>query len=249
MSKIIGIISVIILFQINLFAQLSTYSIFNNIESAVFEVEDMHPNEIKMYNHLVKERGASEGSALWAINSLRANNNLIDAPSTIVDFMFVPEITATDSIAGIDESVIGACYILIELINTMPKVIKEITFEFEFENEDTQVYDIKTGDKYCVLKYNNIGGRSTSSKIGDITNSFHECCRLLTYSDASFKKLFYNKKATSVKLHSCLIKYSDGTSSSKVSIFDNVNHLYSLIDDGPLKPYKDFCKKIKEEVK
>ena len=264
MRKIAFIICILICFQTKIFAQFSEYSIRDNVEFAVFEVEDMTPIEIKMYNYVVLEKGGDPDGALYCINVLRANKNLKCAPPTIVDFRFAPEIkkidsTLVDSYPDVSEfkekdfawseKDEGACLVLVEVLNTTTKKIREITFEFEFENDGVPIYDIKTGDKYCILKFQNIGGRAASSNISEIAEAFHECKRLLTYNEASYKKLFYNKKATTAILHQCTIKYEDGTVSNKVALFNNMNNNATLLDDGPLKPYRDFCRKIVREGK
>ncbi|MBR4924784.1 MAG: hypothetical protein IKZ61_03435 [Prevotella sp.] len=242
---------IIILFtlcsQHKVYAQFSSYSKYSNEESVAYQVEDLSSEEIKTYNSFVNgENGLSNEIALFIINAGRAHTNLQCAPATIIDFHLKPEITEEDSIP----EALGACDVFIELINTTPKVIKEITFEFEFENNGTKVYDIKTGDQYCILKFRNLKGRTNSDKYSEIRKTIFDCYHVLSFPDASYKKLFYNKKANTIRLHSCLIKYNDGTTSNKVSIFDNgYSGTDKIFNDGPLKPLLDLMKKLKEEGK
>ena len=224
-------------------AQFSSYSKYDNEESVAYQVEDLSPGEIKAYNSFVDgENGMSKEHALYYINAGRAQTNLQYAPATIIDFHLEPEITEEDSISD----ALGACFVFVELINTTPKVINEITLEFEFANNGSQVYDIKTGDQYCILKFKNLKGRTNSDKYLTIGETIFECYHLLSFSEATYKKLFYNKKATSIKLHRCLIKYNDGTTSNKVSIFSNgYSGSDRLLNDGPLKPLLDLLEKNK----
>lgn len=233
--------------QHKVYAQISTYSKYNNEENVAYQVEDLSSGEIKTYNSFVRgEDGMSKDVALLLINAGRAHTNLQYAPATIIDFNFSPLITEEDSIPD----ALGACNIYVEIINSTPKVINEITFEFEFENNGTKVYDIKTGGEYCVLKFNNLKGRTNSNKYLEIRNTIYDCYHLLLLSDASYKKLFYNKKATTIRLHRCTIKYNDGTTSNKVAIFDNgYSNSDKLLNDGPLKPLLDFTKKLRLEGK
>lgn len=218
-------------------AQITTYSSADNEEYAVFEVEDMYPDEIKTYNSWISD-GLPENVALMYINAGRAQTNLINAPATIVDFHF-------DS--G-NQDVDGTVRLFVELINTSPKTIKDITFEFEFENYGSPVYDIKTGDRYLVLKYSNLKGRTKSDLYKDLVQGSLDTYHLLTYEKATYKKLFHNKKASAVLLHSVKIKYTDGTSSTKVAIFDNgyMNN-ESLLDNGPLSPLTRILDKNKKD--
>lgn len=248
MKRIIYIIFFIALcFQHKVYAQFSSYSKYNNEESVAYQVEDLSSEEIKTYNSFVNgENGMSNHVALFLINAGRAHTNLQCAPATIIDFHLKSEITEEDSIP----EALGACDVFVELINTTPKVINEITFEFEFENNGSKVYDIKTGDQYCILKFKNLKGRTNSNKYSEIRETIFDCYHVLSFKNASYKKLFYNKKATTIRLHRCLIKYNDGTTSNKVSIFDNgYSDSDKIFNDGPLKPLLDLLKKLKEEGK
>ena len=89
-----------------------------------------------------------------------------------------------------------------------------------------------------VLKFTNLRGRTKSDLYVDVADNILKCYHRLKYEDANYIKKFYNKKATIVNLHSVKIKYVDGSSSTKVAIFDN-GYLGSdrLLYDGPLSPY------------
>lgn len=225
-------------------AQLTIYSSYENEESAVFEVEDMSSNEIKIYNEWVNN-GMDPKYALLYINAGRAQDNLINAPATIIDYHLFKD-------KGND----GAVDVAVEILNTSSKTILEITLEFEFENDYSPVYDIKTGDKYLVLKFANLTGRSTSDIYTEFTENLMKCYYLLRSENATYKKLFYNKKASKVKLHSVSIKYDNGMTSTKAAIFDN-GYLgrEDLRYDGPLSPIirclefidKDNAKEVQKE--
>lgn len=223
-------------------AQITTYSKWDNVEKVSYQVEDLGPEEIRTYNSFVNS-GMSIDDALLDINAGRAHSNLEYAPATIVDYVFTSEVTDKDSIP----EALGACGLYVELINSTPKTIREITLEFEFENNGTQVYDIKTGGKYCVLKFNNLKGRTKSTKYSDIRKTIFDCYHLLSISDASYKKLFYNKTANTIRLHRATIKYSDGTTSNKIAVFKNgYSDSDKLLDEGPLKPLLDYTKSIRK---
>ena len=222
-------------------AQISMYSSYDNEEDVVYDVEDMYPEEIKVYNKWINE-GMEPYHALLFINAGRAQDNLIAAPATIIDYMFTPEITEEDSIPG----AIGAIGVYVNLINTTPKVIKEITLQFEFENNSTPVYDIKSGDQYLVLKFKNLTGRTKSDIYKTIAENLMSVYHSLSLNDATYKRLFYNKKATSIKLHSARIVYADGSTSNKIAIFDNgYYNTDKLFYDGPLCPATRFIKNRK----
>ena len=221
------------LFTLQIHAQITSYSKWDNVESVAYEVEEMESDEIKTYNSFINN-GISIEYALKLINAGRAQTNLIYAPATIINYNFSPEVTEQDSI----QDALGACNIWVEIINTTPKIIREITVEFEFLDYNTQLYDIKTGGKYCVLKFNNLKGRTNSNKYVEIEETIMDCYSILGMSDASYKKLFYNKKANTIRLHKAIIKYNDGTTSNKIAVFDN-DYSNSLLYDGPLKPLID----------
>ncbi len=214
------------------FAQMVSYSKYDNEEEPVFDVEDMYPEEIKVYNEWVNDDNDTD-YALFYINAGRAQDNLIAAPATIIDYKFIPEVTEEDSIPD----AIGAVGVFIELINSTPKTIKEITLQFKFEHYSSPVYDIKTGGEYMVLKFKNLAGRTKSNRYNEIVDKVMATYHHLSMNDASYKKLFYNKKATTMILHSAKIIYADGSSSSKIAIFDNgYNNSDNLLVDGPLSP-------------
>lgn len=217
-------------------AQITTYSSYDNVESAVYEVEDMESYEIKDYNSWAKA-GVKHEASLMYINAYRAQINLINAPATIIDFHLYN-----------DEENSGAAELNIEILNSTPKTIKEITLEFEFENNGTPVYDIKTGDRYMVLKYSNLSGRTKSDLYAEVADNIMKCYHLFQTKDATYKKLFYNKKANIVRLHSAKIKYSDGSTSTKIAVFNNgYNGKQSLFNDGPLSPIVKYINHINKE--
>lgn len=223
-------------------AQITWYSSLDNVKRASYQVEDLGPEEIRIYNSFVNS-GMSINAALLDINAGRAHSNLEYAPATIIDYHFKSVISENDSIPD----AVGACGLYIELINSTPKTIREITLEFEFKNNGTQVYDIKTGGKYCVLKFNNLKGRTKSLKYSDIRQTILDCFHVLSITDASYKKLFYNKTATTILLHRAVIKYADGTTSNKIAIFNNgYSGSEKLFNDGPLKPLVDYTKSLRK---
>lgn len=229
----------LILFAINKGnAQITSYSSYDNEETVVYEVEDMESYEIKDYNRWAKE-GYTNESSLMYINAYRAQINLIDAPATIIKYYFIKNENESDPLV-----------VDVELINSTTKTIKEITLEFEFDNATTPVYDIKTGDSYLVLKYSNLSGRTKSDLYDEVANTVLKSYHYLKYKDATYKKLFYNKKATVTRLHSAKIKYIDGTTSTKIAVFQNG----SLLENGPLSPFVKYLeyiekKRIEEETK
>ena len=230
--------------HIQVFAQFSSYSSDDNEEEPAYQVEELSSEEIKIYNSFI-ENGMNNEQALMYINAGRAHTNLECAPATIIDFSFDPELDELDSIPD----ALGACGVFVKILNTTPKTIKEITLEFEFKCNGTQVYDIKTGDKYCVLKFQNLKGRTKSTLYSEIIKTVLNIFYNFDMSDASYKKLFYNKKSTTISLHRVAIKYSDGTSSNKAAIFYNgFNDSEDLFHDGPLKPLISYMNKIKREI-
>lgn len=245
MKKQVLLSLALVLCHQSLYSQISIYNKYDNIESPAFQVEELDPAEIKSYNGFIND-GFSASEALGYINVGRAHSNLEYAPATIINYDFSPEILDSDSIPD----AIGACNVEIELINTSPKTIKEITLQFEFLNGYTQVYDIKTGDKYCVLKFSNLEGRTKSYKYKDMMNTIMNCYHILSLNDASSKKLFYNKTANSIRLHKAFIKYTDGSSSTKMAVFvdKNYNNDGSLLRDGPLRPFIEFVNNVKPHV-
>ena len=241
MKKFLFISLLIVLVNSIANAQITSYSSADNEEYAVYEVEDMESYEIKDYNSWTKQ-GFDQKYSLLYINAYRAQINLINAPATIIDYHLYT-----------DENESGAVVVDVELINSTPKTIKEITFEFEFRNGSTPIYDIKTGDSYMVLKFTNLRGRTKSDIYSEVAENILKCYHRLKCEDAAYIKKFYNKKATSVNLHSVKIKYTDGSTSNKVAIFDN-GYLENnrLMFDGPLSPYinyLDYLMKKEEATK
>ena len=236
MKKYLSISLIVILVALTANAQFPTYSSYDNEYSAVYEVEDMDSYEIKDYNSWAKE-GSPHESSMMFINSYRAQINLINAPATIIDFHLYN---------GEDNP--GALMLIIELINSTPKTIKEISLEFEFKNDGTPVYDIKSGDRYLVLKFANLKGRTKSEMYDDVAENIFNSYHMLKSEDAINKKLFYNKKANTARLHSAKIKYTDGSTSSNIAIFYNgYSGKETLLNDGPLSPIVKYLNHIKKD--
>ena len=232
MKKLLSISLIAILAALTANAQFSTYSSYDNEESVVYEVEDMSPDEIKTYNKWINS-GLSKEDALTFINAGRAHDNLLSAPATIIDCNFIDSETFKST---------GEVAISITLLNTTPKTIKEITIEFEFENNSSPVYDIKSGDKFLILKFTNLKGRTNSNLYSDIMSSLTDCLHILKMSDASFVKPFFNKKATTANIHSAKIKYNDGSSTTNIALFNRgYGKKENIIADGPLSPFFRFC--------
>lgn len=236
MKKFILISLIALLAVVTANAQFPTYSSYDNEFSPVYEVEDMESYEIKDYNSWTKKDLPHESSLMF-INSYRAQLNLINAPATIIDFQLYN---------GNDNP--GALMLIIELINSTPKTIKEITLEFEFKNDGTPVYDIKSGEKYLVLKFANLKGRTKSEMYNDVAENILNCYHMLRSDSSVNKKLFYNKKANMARLHSARVKYTDGSSSSNIAIFDNgYSSKESLYNDGPLSPIVKYLSHINKD--
>lgn len=221
-------------------AQITSYSYADNSYDPVYEVEEMYPSEIKAYNQFV-EQGMSQKDAIAYINGARSQYNLLDAPATIIEYSFVSELKEEDSIPGAE----GAVGVWVYLINSTPKTIKEITLEFEFEYDYTQVYDIKSGDKYFIVKFSNLCGRTTSNQYSDIMANLTSCFHLLDLNKATYRKLFYNKKADTARLHSAKIVYTDGSTSNKIAVFHGgYSGERNLYFDGPLSPITKYMKRL-----
>lgn len=156
-------------------AQFASYSSYDNEVSAVYEVEDMESYEIKDYNSWAKA-GLKHEASLMYINAYRAQINLINAPATIIDYHLFN-----------DEENSGAAELHIEIINSSPKTIKELTLKFEFENNGTPVYDIKTGDRYMVLKYSNLCGRTKSDLYVEVADNITKCYHSFLTKHATYK--------------------------------------------------------------
>lgn len=218
-------------------AQFSTYSAFDVPYSVVNDVEYLMPNEIKDLNRWKSDDpDITDDDCLFYFNAARAQDNLLAAPATIVDFHF-------DFVENEEKypNAKGAVQMLVEIINSTPKTIKEITLQFEFTDAaGRQLYDMKTGDKYCVLTFNNLAGRTTSTQYEDISKSIIHTYHLLDMTKASYRKLFFNSKAHEVNLRSAKIIYDDGSSTNKIALFigTKANELLRL---GPLSPAIQFA--------
>ncbi len=213
-------------------AQLTHYNQWEGAKTAVFQVEDMESDEIKDYNRLIAENGLDSKQAIVLINAARAVANMECAPATIIKIYSYPEIFDGDS----HPEAVGGRDIQVELINTTPKTIKEMTLELEFNNQGKQVYDIKTGDPNCILKFENLKGRTKSGKYEDIYATILESYHCLKTKDASFVKYFHNIKATETIIKRVSIKYEDGSVSNAAAIFNSDD---MLLEEGPLKPLVD----------
>ena len=231
MNKIMTLVALLYFMTLNeVYAQITTYNKYDVLYEEALEVEDFSSDEIKAYNGML-EAGIPKESVIMAINAGRATLNLKYAPATIIDYSFQSELGENDSILD----AIGACGIVVELINSTTKTIKEITLVFTFWNYDQQVFDIKTGDSYCTLKFNNLEGRTKETDYGIISHTILNCFHELKMSDASYKKMFFNKKANKIRLQRASIKYDDGTTSNKIAVYQS-EYGDGFILDGPLRP-------------
>lgn len=241
-KKLLLILCAFFLSQIKVLAQISFYSKYNNIENAVYRLDELYPDEINTFYSSFDDI-IDRTFAFLSINAGRSQLNLINAPATIIDYSFY-EMDESDSIP----EAIGALGIDVNIINTTTKIIKEITLEFEFKNKGEQVYDTKTGDKYCVLKFNNLKGRSKSQDYSEIEKTIFDCHHELELKDASYRKLFFNNNATQIGLHKATIKYSDGSITNKIAIFNSYSDDETLFNSGPLKPYVEYLKLTKKAL-
>ena len=82
---------------------------------------------MKIYNNVI-ESGASNVAVMLMINAMRAYYNLTEAPATIIDYHLAEDLLSEDK---------QARNIVIELINTTTKTIKEITYGKEKTNKTT----------------------------------------------------------------------------------------------------------------
>ena len=224
-------------FASNVFGQFTTYGIRDNTySSAALGVEKLDSSEISVYNTLISNENNDPKLVLYVINALRAMVNLSNAPATIIDNHIMDEKLTEDP---------EAVNFAIELINSTTKTIKEISFEFDFYNFSNQVYDTKTGDQTCKLVFNSpLKGRPELQEINDVVNIINDCYHLLRINDANYKKLFHNKDANNIKLKKCFIKYTDGSTSDSVAIYDGIIFIGdNLINGGPLAPVLDYLKK------
>lgn len=232
-------ICAILMFPLISYAQFTSYHSDDNLMSAVYQVDDMNPNEIKTYNRW-RQNGVSKYLCLYYLNAARAQQNLKAAPATIIDFHLY---VVTDS----TEEVNGLCQIYLELINTTPKNIKEITFKFSFNNHGTLVYDTKTGDDYSIIKFSNLSGRTNSNTYYEIGKSIRHTYHLLDYRKADYFKSFCNKNTSTARLESVFIKYSDGSTSTEATLWNDSYLNEKLYDSGPLAPFTQFEQKTADD--
>lgn len=240
------IVLVSLLVQTNMFAQIKSYGRKDNVKDVAYEVEELDSTEIRSFN-IFAEIYKDYSFLMELINSKRAFDNLAEAPSTIVDFDFKSQASEADSIPD----ALGACRINASLINNTFQTIKEIIFEFVFYNDKgVQVYDIKTGDSNCILKFSNIKGLTPLKKISDIfLNNHFECRHILEMKNASYIKPFYNKTAKRMVLKDIIIKYEDGSISNDYAIFDRgLFGTDNLSQDGPLRPLAKYMNKIIKDM-
>lgn len=214
-------------------AQISSYYSYDNVEDAVYLVEEMSQEEIKVYNQFV-EGGYSNKKAVVSINVGRAYTNLRYAPATIICYTSGYYDEDNDYLSQYDPEM-DAMFIYVYLINSAPKTIKDITLYFRFAKQGKELYDIKTGEKYCILKYENLSGRIESTSYEDIAKTIMGCYHALGFNDAVYKQTFHNKLADTVILDKVEINYADGTHSTEAACFEGDN----LFLDGPLKPIND----------
>lgn len=219
-------------------AQLTNYSSYDVEYDAAASVEDMTPDEIRTYNDMILN-GCDTDAAVMLINAGRAQDNLIAAPPTIIELHCDGEITDADSLPEYK----GATAIWVEVINTTPKNIREMTLTFSFSRYDSPMYNIKDGSKYCVLTFNNLKGRTKSNRYTDISNSLFDTFFIGGLPEASKVTPFYNSKADKFMLEKVFIRYSDGTTTNKAAIWNRGVLDEKLSEDGPLKPITKLLKK------
>ena len=217
------------------YAQFSTFHT-TDITKAVYDVNDMQPQEIRNYNKW-NYQNWGEGLCLLHVNADRAHDNLIKAPAIIIGFVDCGAVTIHDEMPNY----IGAQNISIQLINTSPKTIKTITFRFAFYNQaGTQVFDTKTGNPYCSLTFTNLKGRTSSNSHDQTALDLFKCYHLLTLNNATQKTLFYNKTIAVCKLKDVKVVYIDGTKSSKVSLVEqNCTSVIDFLEHSPFVPLFD----------
>lgn len=216
-------------------AQFTTYYT-NDIAKAVFYVGNMQPQEIRNFNKW-SYQDWGEGLCLLHVNADRAHANLMNAPATIISFVFWGGVTSSDNLPNY----IGAQNMSIQLINTTPKTIKTITFKFAFYNQNgTQVFDTKTGNSYCSLTFSNLKGRANSNSHNQTALDLFNCYHLLTLKNATEKTLFYNNNIATCRLEEVLILYNDGTKSSEASFVEqNCTSVIDFLKQSPFVPIFD----------
>lgn len=203
-------------------AQISEYSAYSVPEKYVEKVEDMNPPEIKIYNQF-KDGGASDSVAVYLINVGRTHNNLIVAPSTLIDYSF------TNSENGVHPEIV--------LVNSTVKTIREASLTFEFLNDyDKIIYDIRTGNRYLTMKFKNLVGRPSADTYDEIYKIIFNCIHHLTGKEAVSAEPFVNSTAKSIRLVKSRITYDDGTVSTKITRFVDGD----IYRDGPLAPMYNY---------
>ena len=229
----------LVLFCNKTFSQISFYSPDDVKYKYVSCVDEMNQDEIKTYNSFIKN-GLSDTLSLELINAGRTYDNLLDAPPTIIDINLY---YFTDSINNIKDKQIIDLF----LINSTIKTIKSITLKFTvFDKYDNQIFDTKTGNQYLIVKFYNLSGRVNSDKyVDELKNEFSSLHILDAVKDADYVQPFYNKNAKSIRLIDSKIIYTDGTSTSKISLWDVEEYdSRNLIKDGPLSPSNEFNKRF-----
>lgn len=208
---------------------IDSYSSSDRPYSAVFDVEDMNQYEIKGYNQLLRS-GATPNQALLCINSSRAMDNLKAAPPVIIDYSF--------SIANEDDSVgePGQVLISMYLINSTVKTIKNAVFTFSFFNDkNCQMYDIHTGNPYCVIAYKNLVGRKNTDYYEDMFNASYSSLHAFNANDGQYIRKFINKKTTQCRLTKANITFTDGSKPKQIAVFQSALN-EDLLSNGPLEP-------------
>jgi hypothetical protein len=211
------------------FCQYKNYSKYDRKYSYVSEVEDMSSYEIQMYN-LWKSRGESDTICLEYLNAARAQDNLIAAPAAIISYTpFIQEDSLSEDF--------GLNQIFVEMINTTPKAIAEITLIFTFTGDYGQeLYDIRTGDKYCTMSFKDLAGRTSSNKYRDIFHTVLQTYHILDYRKAEYFVPFYNKKTNIAHLEDVIILYKDGSTTNNIAVWDDMYQDIRLYEEGPLEP-------------
>ena len=245
MRRLLLLISIIC--AIACHAQFTIYNASTDVPySVVKEVEYLMPNEIKDYNQWKAESpDMTDEICLFYINAGRAQDNLKEAPATIIDYHF-SIIENEDEINLPDAK--GAVNVLVEIINSTTKTIKDITLRFEFSDAyGRQLYDMKSGDQFCVLTFSNLPGRTSSNQYEDIAKSIPKMYNMLNITKATKRKLFYNSKVGNIKLHDVKIVYADGSTSTKAALFTSMSgKAVDLLKYGPLAPAMQFAHDPKE---
>lgn len=204
--------------------------------------------EIKTFNSL-NTKGYTKDVCAYYLNAARAQENLKAAPATILEYNYVGEITAQDSLPDM----VGAAGFAVALLNCSAKTIKEVTFTFSFMHDDTQVFDIRTSDPHCELVFSNLAGRPESTKHNEIADNILNCYSLLTMDMATRKKLFFNSEANMAILEKVHIVYSDETTSDSWAFFDRAHSDdLDMLHGGPLEPlisYIEYEQTAQEERK